>query len=167
MSRPTSGETPSLPLVEIAPGQRLAYDALLRLADDSESEIAGYRDRGTLFGLVDAEPGPPRGLVLADAGDMPGTIQLLSVAIAKAHQGRGLGSQMVAQVFERLRARGWSRVVVSTASSSVAVLGFYQRLGFRMLRIDRDWFTAARGYPEDLEEDGIPVRDRVWLDRAL
>lgn len=167
MSRPTSGRAQPLRIVEVAPGQRQAYDALLRLADDSELELAGYRERGTLFGLVDAEPGPPRGLVLADAWDAPGTIQLLSVAIAEAHQGRGLGSRLVALVLERLRARGWSRAVVSTASSSITVLGFYQRLGFRMLRIERDWFNAARGYADDLEENGIPVRDRVWLDRAL
>ena len=36
-----------------------------------------------------------------------------------------------------------------------------------MLRIERDVFTVQRGYPPGLEEDGIAVRDRVWLDMQL
>jgi hypothetical protein len=32
-----------------------------------------------------------------------------------------------------------------------------------MLRIQRDAFTTADGYPDGLTIDGIPLRDRVWL----
>ena len=48
----------------------------------------------------------------------------------------------------------------------VGVLRFYQRLGFRLLRVERDAFTADAGYPE-IEIDGIPLRDRVWLSLSL
>jgi hypothetical protein len=35
-----------------------------------------------------------------------------------------------------------------------------------MCRIERDAFTGATGYdPQDV--DGIPLRDRVWLDLDL
>jgi hypothetical protein len=36
-----------------------------------------------------------------------------------------------------------------------------------MRRIERDAFTAAAGYPPDLAVGGIPLRDRVWLDRLV
>jgi hypothetical protein len=36
-----------------------------------------------------------------------------------------------------------------------------------MLSVERDAFTPADGYPEGLEVDGIPLRDRVWLTLAL
>jgi len=39
-------------------------------------------------------------------------------------------------------------------------------LGFRMLRVERDAFTPAAGYPP-IEIDGIPLRDRVWLSLTL
>lgn len=162
-----ASEDEALRLVEIPAGQRKDYLPLMRLADDSVAEIEAYRDRGTLFGLVAPQGGSPRGMVLADQYEDPNTVRLLSVAIAEALQGRGLGSRMLREVLDRLRAQGWRRVVVSTATSGVAVLGFYQRLGFRMLRIDRDWFSPQRGYPPGLEEGGIPVRDQVWLDRPL
>jgi hypothetical protein len=54
-------------------------------------------------------------------------------------------------------------VLVATASADTGNLRFYQRLGFRMLRIQRDAFTTAHGYPDGLTIDGIPLRDRVWL----
>jgi len=36
-----------------------------------------------------------------------------------------------------------------------------------VLAIDRDAFTPATGYPPDTDVDGIPLRDRVWLDLRL
>jgi hypothetical protein len=36
-----------------------------------------------------------------------------------------------------------------------------------MRAIERDAFTAETGYPAGLRSDGIPVRDRVWLDMEL
>ena len=56
---------------------------------------------------------------------------------------------------------------MATATADIGNLRFYQRLGFRMRAIERDAFTPATGYPSDLEADGIPVRDRVWLDMRL
>jgi hypothetical protein len=64
-------------------------------------------------------------------------------------------------------AAGERRLVVATAAADVGTLRFYQRLGFRMLRVERDAFTPADGYAEGLTIDGIPLRDRVWLDLAL
>jgi hypothetical protein len=36
-----------------------------------------------------------------------------------------------------------------------------------MRSVERDAFTAATGYPPGLCIDGIELRDRVWLDRAV
>jgi hypothetical protein len=46
-------------------------------------------------------------------------------------------------------------------------LAFYQKAGFRLWRIERDVFTTARGYPEGIEENGIPLRDMVWMEQEL
>jgi hypothetical protein len=57
-------------------------------------------------------------------------------------------------------------LVVATAAADTRVLRFYQLLGFRMLRVERDAFTPENGYPE-IDVDGIPLRDRVWLSLEL
>jgi hypothetical protein len=58
------------------------------------------------------------------------------------------------------------RVVVGTSTSNTEAVAFYQRAGFRMWKIERDFFIPARGYPIGLEENGIPVRDILWLDHV-
>jgi hypothetical protein len=35
------------------------------------------------------------------------------------------------------------------------------------LRVERDFFTPARGYPEVMVDNGIQLRDMVWMDRLL
>lgn len=59
------------------------------------------------------------------------------------------------------------RVLVAVDGEDVGNLRFYQRLGFRMLRVERDAFTGAHGYPDGIVVDGIPLRDRVWLSLDL
>jgi catechol 2,3-dioxygenase-like lactoylglutathione lyase family enzyme len=46
------------------------------------------------------------------------------------------------------------------------VLHFYQRVGFRFLRVERDVFTEEAGY-RPVEIDGVPLRDQVWLSLTL
>ena len=46
------------------------------------------------------------------------------------------------------------------------MLRFYQLLGFRLLRVERDAFTPEAGYPETDIGD-VPLRDRVRLSLDL
>ena len=144
---------------------REAWVELLELADEPEP-LRAYLDEGTLYGVVDASTGEPRAAVLViDLDD--GVSELRAVAVAESAQGTGVGSTVVDEVCARLRDRGVRRVVVGTATSGVRQLAFYQRLGFRLTHVERDFFTPEKGYPADLEENGIPTRDMAWMDRDL
>ena len=153
-------------VVEIHPGpDRQAWIELLELADEP-APLRRYLDDGTLYGVVDDVSGRPRAAVLTiDHADA--TAELRAVAVAEDEQGTGLGSWLVAAVCDRLRAREIRRVVVGTATSGIRQLAFYQRLGFRLDRIERDFFTPEKGYPAGLAENGIAVRDMAWMDREL
>jgi putative oxidoreductase len=139
---------------------------LLRLADDSPSQIDSYYQSGELFVLRGPDRSP-RAVALAVPHGQDGTAELKSVAVSPELQGQGVGSRMLALVFRELRREGFRRVVVATASSGVRELAFYQRAGFRPLTIERDVFTEARGYRSNAEENGIALRDAVWFDREL
>ena len=89
------------------------------------------------------------------------------MAVDESRQGQGVGTRLLLAVLEELRARRVRRVVVGTSSSGIGQLAYYQKAGFRLARIERDYFTSDRGYPEVLLENGIPVRDMVWMDREL
>src|SRR5215212_8580188 len=143
---------------------RDAWFDLLELADEAVP-LRGYLQLGDLFGVVD-DIGHPRAAVLV-IDDGEGTAELRAVAVAEDAQGRGLGTSIVREVIARLRPSGFQRVIVGTSSAGVRQLAFYQRLGFRLSHVERDFFNAARGYPADLCENGLRVRDMVWMDQPL
>jgi ribosomal protein S18 acetylase RimI-like enzyme len=120
---------------------------------------------GDLYALDDAASGPVA-VALAIAQSV-GVVELKSVAVAAALQGQGFGTRLLAAVLDDLRRNGTRRVIVGTSSSSIGPLAFYQRARFRVWKVERDFFSPARGYPNELEENGIPVRDMLWLDQDL
>jgi ribosomal protein S18 acetylase RimI-like enzyme len=150
----------------VPPGEgRERYWSLFLLADDSEQQVRSYYQRGDLYVLED-ETGVALGLVLTlPAGE--GAVELKAVAVAPERHNRGIGKRMLALVLAELRGRGVRRAVLGTGNSSVGQLAFYQKAGFRLWRIERDFFSPERGYPEGIEENGIPLRDMVWMEREL
>jgi GNAT superfamily N-acetyltransferase len=151
--------------VEIFTGKRESLSRLFALADDSPEEIASYISLGEIFVAREGE------LVIGHLQiletDSAGVFELKSMAVTEAHQGRGIGRRLVEAAVVRCRVRGGHRLIVSTATSDIGNLRFYQRLGFRMYRIVRDAFSPSRGYKEAMLIDGIPLRDQVFLDRDL
>jgi ribosomal protein S18 acetylase RimI-like enzyme len=141
--------------------QRDAFLALLALADDSEEQVRGYYQTGDLYVLDDGV-----GVVLT-IGEAPGPVELKAVAVEESRHNQGVGRRLLAEVLADLRQRGVRRVIVGTASCSVGQLAFYQKAGFRLRSIERDYFSPARGYPEGLTENGILLRDMVWMDQDL
>ena len=149
----------------IPAGARERFLPLLLLADESEPQVRGYLDRGDLYAYSAADA-PVAGVILVAPVDAQ-TVELKAVAIDPTLQSQGIGKRMLEEVIARLRAQGYRRVIVGTASASIGALAYYQKSGFRLLRVERDFFTPARGYPETMTENGILVRDMVWMDRTL
>jgi ribosomal protein S18 acetylase RimI-like enzyme len=145
--------------------ERDAYLPLLRLADDSEAAVRGYYQRGDLYALDDLS-GRPLAMILA-IPEPDGSVELKAVAVDEDHHGAGIGTRLLTAVLARLAANGVRRVIVGTGNSGIGQLAFYQKAGFRLQRIERDYFNAARGNPDGIEENGIPLRDMVWMDREL
>jgi ribosomal protein S18 acetylase RimI-like enzyme len=157
----------SFSLAQIRPGpERDAFVPLLLLAD-AEPQVRGYLHQGNLYALRGAD-GAPLGvtLVLPDAAES-GTAELRAVAIDPAQHNRGLGRRMLAGVLADLRARGVRRAVVGTSNAGIGQIAFYQKAGFRIWRIERDYFTPQKGYDPDDRENGLPHRDMIWFDQDL
>lgn len=152
-------------LKTIDPGvERARYLPLLLLADDSEQQVRGYMQEGILF--VAEEDEADAGIVLAIPYDED-AIELKAVAVSAELHNQGIGKRMLALVLPALKERGYTRVVLGTGTSGIGQLAFYQKAGFRFWKIERDFFSPERGYPEGLEENGIPLRDMIWLDRDI
>jgi GNAT superfamily N-acetyltransferase len=139
-------------------GPRSQIRAFFELADDSPAEIDRYIEAGEV-------------LVARCSAAVAGHVQVIrcgiqweikSIAVARPQQHRGIGTALIRSVLQRAGLEGCIRVVAGTATADIENLRFYQQLGFRMDRIERDAFNCDRGYMP-LEVNGIPVRDRVWF----
>jgi ribosomal protein S18 acetylase RimI-like enzyme len=148
--------------IEWFDGPRDALADLFALADDSAAAVRDYRDLGRV--LVARDGSLVIGHLQLVVGD--GEAQINSLAVREDRQGQGIGRRLVEHALAVCREERRTTVLAATAAADTGVLRFYQRLGFRMSRIERDAFTAETGYA-DIEIDGIPLRDRVWLSMTL
>src|SRR5262249_55673122 len=97
----------------------------------------------------------------------PRQAEVKNMAVREARQGQGGGRQLIQAAVDLVAAESVTTLLVATAPADIGNPRFSQRQGFRMRSIERDAFTAATGYPPGLRIDGIELRDRVWLDRAV
>jgi ribosomal protein S18 acetylase RimI-like enzyme len=84
--------------------------------------------------------------------------EIMELAIALDRHGQGLGKQLVAWLVDEACRRGKSAVLVGTANSSIDNIGFYQKAGFRMDHIRKDYFWY---YRQPHYENGIQIRDML------
>ena len=147
-------------------GPRDELRRLFELAEDSPVRLEASIDRGRVLVARDRDREPVAHLQLVP-GAAPETVEIASLAVAPAHRLQGLGRRLVEHAVAACRAEGVRTITVATATADIGNLRFYQRCGFRVESVERDAFTAAHGYPPDLEADGIPVRDRISFSLAL
>jgi len=138
---------------------------LFELADDSPTELNSYLHAGRVLVAMSGREVIGH-LQLVDT-DRPGRVELKNMAVRDAMQGRGVGARLVRAALDLAAASSATEMVVATAAADVGNLRFYQRQGFRLCSVERDAFGPATGYPPGLQIDGIALRDRVWLDRAV
>lgn len=146
-------------------GSRAELRRLFGLAEDSARALDDYIDRGRVLIALDGDR--IVGHVQITETARATELEIRNMAVDPPVQGRGVGRVLVEAAAELARAEGASVLVVATAAADVGALRFYQRAGFRMRSIERGAFAQAAGYDPSLNIGGIPLRDRVWLDRAL
>jgi lactoylglutathione lyase len=147
--------------VERHTGARSDLRALFEEAEDSSRELDTYLDAGEVLVAL-ANGGVVGHLQLID--ERADTSEIKNMAVAAAYRRRGIGRKLIEAAVDLSREKGHSALAVATAAADVGNLRFYQLAGFRLRSVERDAFTPANGYPAGLAVDGIPLRDRVWLD---
>ena len=91
-----------------------------------------YADEGEMLGYV----------VLMSAVD---DMELLDIAIAAAHQRRGLGRQLLDEAMNIARGMDMRRLLLEVRPSNEAALGLYRRAGFREIGRRRAYYPAEAG----------------------
>lgn len=130
---------------------------LLLLADPSEEKIRSYLPVSRCFVMSRGEV-VVGACVVQPRGE--GTHELMSIAVLPEHQKSGYGTALLTWVIELFLRAGARQLEVGTGTFGYQ-LAFYQRQGFRVTSIDRDFFV--RSYPEPVFENGIRLFDMLRL----
>lgn len=131
---------------------------LLLLADPSPNLVEAYLKRGQCY-VAEVENYIIGVYVLLQT--RPETVELVNIAVDENHQAKGIGKQLVYHAIQNVRLLGAKTIEVGTGNSSVGQLALYQKCGFRITGVDRDFFI--RHYSEEIVENGIKVVDMIRL----
>ncbi|MBP1994553.1 GNAT family N-acetyltransferase [Paenibacillus eucommiae] len=135
---------------------------LLLLADPSQKLVEEYTQRGQCF-VAEADSRVIGVYVLLQT--RPETVELVNIAVDEQQQGKGIGKQLVNHAIEQAKLRGFKTIEIGTGNSSIGQLALYQKCGFRIIGVDRDFFI--RHYNEEIFENGIQVVDMIRLSQDL
>ncbi|MEK3886332.1 GNAT family N-acetyltransferase [Bacillus sp. FSL K6-3431] len=135
---------------------------LLLLADPSEKLVREYICRGDCFVIENNKQTIGVYVLLPTR---PETVELVNIAVTESQQGKGIGKQLVMDAIQQAKIKGYKTIEIGTGNSGMGQLSLYQKCGFRMIGIDRDFFI--RHYTEEIFENGIQCRDMVRLSQDL
>jgi N-acetylglutamate synthase-like GNAT family acetyltransferase len=129
---------------------------LLLQAEESERAL-----RWGLANLVDMVYRADEGAVLIGAATMQwrgDPCEIMELAVVPERRWLGIGRSIVAWLVDEARRHQKTAVLVGTANSSIDNIAFYQKCGFRMDHVRKDYFWY---YREPVYENGIQIRDML------
>lgn len=135
------------------------YLDLLLLADEQESMIDRYLDRGDMFALEDH--GVKAVCVVTDEGN--GVCELKNIAVTPDSQRQGYGKTLINYLIGHYSGK-YTQMIVGTGDVPSS-LGFYQSCGFEYSHRIENFFID--NYDHLMVEDGILLKDMVYLKHSL
>ncbi len=92
------------------------------------------------------------------------------VTLDSESEGQGLGTRLINAVVEEARKQDCQRVFLITTNDNLNALGFYQKRGFELVKINRGAVTESRKIKPSIPLMGmnnIPLRDEIELEIVL
>lgn len=130
---------------------------LLLEADPSEDRIRSYLFDSWCF--VASANGQILGACVVKPHNSI-SAEIYNVAVLPDHQAKGIGTKLLKFVLSQLSSKGIERVELGTGTFGYQ-LTYYQRLGFRVDSVVKDYFLL--NYPELIFENGIQHQDMLRL----
>lgn len=150
------------PNIHHIPTDKKQYLSLLLLADEQESMIDRYLERGELYVMQDEQIQEPLAVAVVTM-EGEGVCELKNLAVSPSYQRKGLGRQMVEYLFDRYK-DSCHTMFVGTGDSQQTV-GFYRSCGFTYSHTIPDFFT--RHYDHPIVEEGKVLRDMIYFRKEL
>ena len=135
------------------------FISLLLLADEQESMVDRYLEKGTMYVLEDSNVKAE--CVVTEEGN--GVLEIKNIAVEPKDQGKGYGKALIDFLASKY-ADGYSVLQVGTGDSPLTI-PFYEKCGFARSHSIPNFFTDNYDHP--IYEDGIQLIDMVYLQRRI
>ncbi len=107
-------------------------------------------------------------LGLATYEIIAGECQMVTLHVLRLHE--GIGTALTAAVRDAAVSAGCGRLWLITTNDNLDALRFYQRRGFELVAVHRDFREVARRLKPSIPligNYGIPIRDEIELELGL
>lgn len=129
---------------------------LLLLADEQESMVNQYLDRGTMW-VLEEDGTVMSECVVTDEGE--GILEIQNLAVVPEYQGNGYGKKLIKFITARYQNR-YKILQVGTGDSPLTV-PFYEHCGFVQHHVIKNYIVNH--YDRPIFEGGKQLIDKVYL----
>ena len=135
---------------------------LLELADPSTNNIEKYLVSGTCYvARINCDI---IGVIVLDELNTS-VIEVKNISIKDSFQRKGYGKFLLRYAEKVSKQLGYYKLKIGTGNSSIGQLALYQKLGFEILRIDKNFFI--QNYKQPIFENGIQCKHMIILEKEL
>lgn len=139
----------------------LPYELLL-LADETKEAIHKYIHKSEVY-VLEKERKIIAVYVLQHIDQKSAEIK--NIAVEEGLQGKGIGKSLLRDATRRAKERGYHYLLIGTANGAIKQLYLYQKEGFEMMEIRKNFFVD--NYPDPIYENGILCKHMIMLQKEL
>lgn len=92
------------------------------------------------------------------------TYEIMNLIVEEKSRGNGVAKELLKVVDSKMIPLRASTLIIGARNSSIEKLGLYQRFGFRISRVEKDYY-CFNNYKENIWENGILCRDRIIFEK--
>lgn len=135
---------------------------LLLLADPSKESIDDYINRGMCYACYINNKLVGMYVLIKTS---PFTLEIVNISVLNEFQGKGIGKKLLMHAINIAKKKNAHILEIGTGNSSLYQLYLYQKCGFRITSIYKDFFKIH--YDEPITENGIECLDMIKLSLIL
>lgn len=131
---------------------------LLLLADPSKRLVQQYLQHGTVFEGRKADQVVAI-MVLEEIS--PASLEIKNIAVDPKFENQGIATKLLNHALDFAKEHHYQQVQIGTGSTSLKQLYLYQKVGFRITRVRKDFFV--KNYQRPIYENSLLLRDMLVL----
>lgn len=151
----------NLTLNEIEINAREKFIDYLLMADENEEIVEKYIQTGKMYSINDLNE--IVGVILFTFPTEE-VVEIKNLALIESSRVKGYGNEVIQRAVCLFQEKGYRKIIVGTANSSIGNLTFYQKAGFRIVSIRKNFFL---NYPEPIIENGMRALDMILFEKIL